>query len=67
MQETLGLAKIQCHYQETFGIEVVMGKTSEFVEEKKGGRLSIRVYVCVCVCVCVCVFVRERDREGERI
>ena len=33
----LRLAEMQCHYQETYGIEVVVGKTSEFVGGKKRG------------------------------
>lgn len=33
----LQLAEMQRHYQQTYGVEVVMGKTSEFVEGKRRG------------------------------
>ena len=33
----LWLAEMQRHYQQTYGVEVVMGKTGEFFEGKKRG------------------------------
>ena len=53
---------MQCHYQETYGIEVVMGKTSEFVERKKRGSWVSRF-----VCLCVGAGEGEREKERERI
>lgn len=53
------LAEMQCHYQQTYGVEVVMGNTSEFFEGKKRGSWVSRS-------LCLYVWGGEEDREMER-